>query len=40
MKQGLLTFPMARSPLSKKNKTPRNKNAIPNPAKPTPISGK
>lgn len=35
-----LTFPIASSPLSNKSKTPRNKNAIPNPARPTPISVK
>lgn len=29
---------MARRPLSKKNKMPKNRNAIPNPASPTPIS--
>lgn len=32
------TFPMANKPLSNNNKTPRNTNAIPKPAKPTPIS--
>lgn len=29
---------MASKPLSNNNKTPRNKKATPNPAKPTPIS--
>jgi hypothetical protein len=33
-------FPMASNPLSNIKSTPKNKNAIPNPAKPTPISGK
>lgn len=33
-----LTFPMAKSPLSKRNKTPRTRNEMPNPAKPMPIS--
>ena len=37
MKQ--LTFPMARSPLSKSKSTPRKRNATPKPARPTPISG-
>lgn len=32
------TFPIANSPLSKRSKTPRNTNATPKPAKPTPIS--
>ena len=31
---------MARRPLSKKNKTPRNRNVTPKPARPTPISEK
>ena len=31
---------MARRPLSKNSKTPRNKKAIPKPVKPTPISTK
>lgn len=35
-----LTLPMANKPLSKKNMIPRNRKAIPNPAKPTPISEK
>lgn len=30
-------FPIASNPLSNKNKTPRNRKAIPKPAKPTPI---
>ena len=34
----VLTLPIARSPLSKNNITPRNRNAIPKPASPTPIS--
>ncbi len=34
----LLTFPMARRPLSNMRITPRNKNEIPKAAKPTPIS--
>lgn len=33
-----LTLPIARRPLSKNISIPMNKNAIPNPAKPTPIS--
>lgn len=33
-----LTFPIANNPLSKRNKTPKNRKAIPNPARPTPIS--
>ena len=33
-----LTFPMANNPLSNKRQTPRNRNATPNPANPTPIS--
>lgn len=36
----VLTFPIASKPLSKNNKIPRNKNDIPNPASPTPISVK
>ena len=35
-----LTFPMARSPLSKSSMTPRKRKATPNPARPTPISAK
>lgn len=35
----ILTFPNASSPLSKKNKTPKKRNVIPKPARPTPISG-
>ena len=34
----VLTFPIARRPLSKSRQTPRNRNATPNPANPTPIS--
>lgn len=30
-------FPIANNPLSKRNKTPKNRKAIPNPARPTPI---
>ena len=33
-----LTFPIANNPLSKSKQTPRNRNATPNPARPTPIS--
>lgn len=36
--QLILTFPMASNPLSNSSSTPRNTNATPNPAKPTPIS--
>lgn len=32
------TFPIARRPLSKRSRMPRNTNATPNPARPTPIS--
>ena len=35
-----LTFPMANNPLSKNSMIPKNKNAIPKPANPTPISEK
>lgn len=31
-------FPMANKPLSKTKSTPKNKNAMPKPANPTPIS--
>ena len=34
------TFPIASNPLSNRSRTPRNRNAIPNPANPTPISAK
>ena len=34
----LLTFPIARRPLSKKSITPRKRNVIPKPVSPTPIS--
>ena len=33
-----LTFPMASRPLSKRNRTPRNRKATPNPTRPMPIS--
>lgn len=34
----ILTFPIARRPLSNSNKTPRNRKDIPKPTSPTPIS--
>ena len=34
----LLTFPMAKSPLSKRKIMPRNRKPTPKPANPTPIS--
>lgn len=37
-KQKILTLPIARSPLSNRSITPRNRNDIPKPARPTPIS--
>lgn len=33
-----LTFPMANRPLSNNSNMPKKTNAIPNPARPTPIS--
>lgn len=33
-----ITFPIANRPLSNNSTIPRNTNAIPKPAKPTPIS--
>ena len=36
--ENLLTFPMAKRPLSKKNSTPRNRKNTPNPDTPMPIS--
>lgn len=33
-----LTFPIANSPRSKMRRIPKNRNATPNPANPTPIS--
>jgi len=34
----ILTFPIARRPLSKKSNIPRKRNNIPNPVTPIPIS--
>lgn len=34
----VLTFPIARRPLSKSSNIPRKRKDIPNPASPTPIS--